>query len=109
LHGKILSADGLEGPESMGKRSPWLAFSGKHDGNQAQSTLLFMDQPGNPHYPNKWFVRNDPYACISCSFMYDEYSILQPNDSLVLNYHVMMGNDGWPRTKLEEYVAAHKH
>ena len=105
LHGKILGADGLEGPESMGKRAPWLALSGKHDGNQEQSTILFVDQPENPCYPNKWFVRNDPYACISCSFMYDEYYTLQPGEDLVLNYHVMLGNGEWSRSKLEKYVA----
>jgi Family of unknown function (DUF6807) len=108
LHGKILGADGLEGPESMGKRAPWLAFSGKHDGNEAQSTIVFIDQPGNPRYPNKWFVRNDPYACISCSFMFDEYYILQPDEDLVLNYHIMIGNGEWSRAKLEEYAARHK-
>jgi len=107
LHGKILGADGLEGPQSMGKRSPWLAFSGKHDGNQGQSTLLFVDQPGNPQYPNKWFVRNDPYACISCSFMYDEYYMLQPSAELTLNYHVMLGNGEWSRAELEAYVTTH--
>ncbi|SRR5579884_2115717 len=109
LHGKILGADGLEGPESMGKRAPWLAFSGRHDGNQARSTILFVDQPTNPRYPNKWFVRNDPYACISCSFMYDEYYILQPSEDLALTYHVMFGNGEWSRAELEEYVAAHQH
>jgi len=40
--------------------------------------------------------------------MYDEYFILQPDDSLVLNYHVMFGNNEWSRVKLEEYVATHK-
>ncbi len=109
LHGKILGADGLQGPESMGKRSPWLAFSGKHDGNQAQSTILFVDQPGNPQYPNKWFVRNDPYACISCAFMYDEYYMLQPGEQLALNYHVMLGNGDWSRAELEKYVATLNH
>ncbi|GLV59164.1 hypothetical protein KDH_59920 [Dictyobacter sp. S3.2.2.5] len=105
LHGNIIGPDGLEGPESMGKRAPWLALSGKHDGNQAQSTILFVDRPENPRYPNKWFVRNDPYACISCSFMFDEYYPLQPGDDLTLNYHVMLANGAWSRQELEQYVA----
>ncbi len=104
LHGTILGADGLAGPECMGKRAPWLALSGKHDGNEASSTLLFVDQPGNPRYPNKWFVRNDPYACISCSFMYDEEYILHPQEELILRYHVMIGDGEWSRAMLEEYV-----
>ena len=109
LHGTIIGADGITGPESMGKRAAWLAFSGKHDGNQTQSTILFVDQPGNPQYPNKWFVRNDPYACISCSFMYDTYHILQPGGVLELTYHVMIGNGSWSRSDLDDYVATHQH
>jgi hypothetical protein len=105
LHGKILGADGLEGPECMGKRSPWLAFTGWHDGNRQQSTVLFIDHPENPRYPNKWFVRNDPYACISCSFMFDECYLLQPGETLKLSYQVVIANGGWSRAQIEEYVA----
>jgi hypothetical protein len=106
LHGKILGANGLEGPEMMGKASPWLAFIGQHDGNQAKSTLLFVDQPGNPRYPNKWFVRNDPYACASCSFMFDEYYTLPPHKALKLAYRVVIGDGEWSRSDIEQYVAA---
>ena len=103
LHGKILGADGLEGPDCMGKQSPWLAFTGRHDGNSDRSTLLFIDRPENPRYPNKWFVRNDPYACISCSFMFDEYYTLQPGEALKLAYRVVIGNGEWSRRQIEEY------
>jgi hypothetical protein len=91
----------------MGKSSPWLAFTGSHDGNGDQSTLVFIDQPGNPRYPNKWFVRNDPYACVSCSFMFDESYPLQANEALKLAYRVVIGNGEWSRLQIEEYVAAH--
>jgi len=105
LHGRILGADGLAGPEMMGKSSPWLAFTGWHDGNRDQSTLLFIDQPGNPRYPNKWFVRNDPYACVSCSFMFDECYTLPPDEELKLTYHIVIGNGEWSRQQIEQYVA----
>jgi hypothetical protein len=107
LHGSILGTNGLEGPDMMGKQSPWLAFTGWHDGNRHQSTLLFIDQPGNPRYPNKWFVRNDPYACVSCSFMFDEYYRLQPADTLQLTYRVVIANGEWSRSHIEQYVATH--
>lgn len=105
LHGKILAAGGMEGPEIMGKASPWLAFTGWHDGNGEQSTLLFIDQPSNPRFPTKWFVRNDPYPGVSCSFMFDEAYILQPNEAVVLAYRIVIGSGAWPRTKLEQYIA----
>jgi len=104
LHGRILGADGLEGPEMMGKQSPWLAFTGWHDGNREQSTLLFIDQPQNPRYPNKWFVRNDPYACVSCSFMFDEYYTLQPDEVLQLSYRLIIANGEWSRPQIEQYI-----
>lgn len=107
LHGQILAAHGLEGPESMGKSAPWLAFTGWHDGNREQSTILFIDQPGNPRYPNKWFVRNDPYACVSCAFMFDEYYILPPDETLELTYRIVISNGAWSRQQIEAYIATH--
>lgn len=104
LHGEILGADNLAGPELMGQSSPWLAFIGWHDGNREQSTLLFIDQPSNPRYPNKWFVRNDPYACVSCSFMFDEYYTLAPDEVLALAYRVVICNGAWSRQQIESYV-----
>lgn len=108
LHGDILGASDLAGPDMMGKRSPWLAFCGRHDGNSASSTLVFIDQPANPRYPNKWFVRNDPYACVSFSFMFDEYYILQPGEAFTLTYRVVLANGTWSRAQIEEYVATHQ-
>lgn len=90
--GSILAAEGLQGPEVMGQRSPWLAYIGKHDGTGDTSTLVFADQPSNPRFPNKWFVRNDPYACISCSFMFDEEYILEGGDTLDLRYAVLFAD-----------------
>lgn len=104
LHGKILAADGLEGSEIMGKTSPWLAFSGRHDGNAQASTLLFFDYPDNPRFPTRWFVRNDPYACLSCSFMFDEEYALRPDEKLILNYRVVIANGEWSRSRIEEYA-----
>jgi hypothetical protein len=107
LHGKILAADGQEGPDMMGKRSPWLAFIGAHDGNLAKSTLLFIDTPGNLQYPNKWFVRNEPYACVSYSFMFDEYYTLQPKETLQLSYRTVIANGAWSRSQIEGHVATY--
>lgn len=104
LQGKILCAEDGEGPEIMGKSSAWLAFIGRHDGNSEQSTLLFLDRPENPRYPNKWFVRNDPYACVSCSFMFDEYYTLSPGETLRLAYQLVIGNGEWSRRQIDQYT-----
>lgn len=104
LHGRILAAGDLEGANIMGKPSPWLAFTGWHDGNSEQSTVVFVDCPANPRYPSKWFVRNDPYACVSCSFMFDEYYSLAPDETIKLAYRVVIGNGEWSRSQIEHYV-----
>jgi hypothetical protein len=103
LHGKVLAVDMLEGPEIMGQASPWLAFSGWHDGNGEQSTVIFIDQPSNSRFPTRWFVRTEPYACVSCSFMFDEEYVLQPNEQLTLDYRIVLGCGAWSREKIEEY------
>ena len=102
--GEILAADGLEGPDTMGRISPWLAYVGLHDGTGRASTVLFLDSPTNVRFPSKWFVRNDPYACASCSFMFDEEYVLEPEEELSLYYRVVLGDGRWTRARIEEYV-----
>lgn len=102
--GEILAANGLEGPEVMGRNSSWLAYLGLHDGTGRASTLLLLDTPTNVRFPGKWFVRNDPYACASFSFMFDEEYVLEPGEELALDYRVVLGDGGWSRARIEEYV-----
>jgi hypothetical protein len=103
LHGKILAADGLSGPEVMGQSSPWLAYVGRHDGSARASTIVLLDQSSNPRYPTKWFVRHDPYACASCAFMFDEPLTLAPEETLTLNYRVVVADGAWTADRVEEY------
>lgn len=104
LGGTILAA-GLDSPEVMGQASPWLAYIGTHDGTGDRSTLLFIDHPSNPRHPTKWFVRNDPYACLSASFMFDEEYTLPRGATLNLRYHLVIADGAWSRRQIEEYAA----
>ncbi len=49
---------------------------------------------------------NDPYACVSCSFMFNESYTLQADEAVKLAYRVVIGNGEWSRLQIEEYVAA---
>lgn len=102
--GRILAGD-LEGPEVMGQAAPWLAYTGKHDGNNAVSTLLLLDHPENPRYPNKWFVRNDPYACASFAFSFDEEYILPADETLTQRYRIVVADGAWSRERIAEYAS----
>lgn len=107
LGGRILAGGALEGPEVMGKRSPWLAFTGRHDGSGRTSTLVFVDDPRNPRYPTTWFVRNEPYACASFAFMFHEPYPLAAGEELVLRYRLIVADGAWPRARIESAVAGH--
>lgn len=104
LGGRILAGGGLEGPEVMGRAAPWLALAGRHDGTGASSTVVFVDHPDNPRHPTKWFVRNDPYACASCSFMFDEVYPLGPGEELALRYVVIVCDGAWEPARIARQV-----
>lgn len=98
--GKILAAGGLSGPEVMGRPAPWLAFVGRHDETLDYSTVVLVDTPSNPRYPNKWFVRTEAFACASCSFMFDEEYPLAPGATLKLDYRVLLCNGAWDAERI---------
>lgn len=101
---RIIGAGSVQGPRAMGERSPWLALSGRHDGSANASTVVLADHAGNPRYPTKWFVRNDPYACASCAFMFDEEYRLEPDRELALRYLVMVADGEWDPERIDACV-----
>ncbi|HEX4212725.1 MAG TPA: PmoA family protein [Candidatus Dormibacteraeota bacterium] len=101
LGGHIRAEGGLDGPDVMGRRARWLAFTGHHDETMGVSTLVFADTPSNPRYPNKWFVRNQPYACASCAFMFDEEYDLAAGVELRLEYDVIIAAGEWEGDAVE--------
>lgn len=88
----------------MGQRGGWLAFTGQHDTTDHASTLLFVDHPDNPRYPNKWFARTESNVCVSFAFMFDETYTLPPGDDLTLNYRIVIANDAWTRQQVEAFL-----
>lgn len=106
--GQIMIEDGAETRSDdmvvMGRRGGWLAFVGQHDGADRASTLLFIDHPDNPRYPNKWFARTQSNVCASFAFMFDETLTLDPGDDLTLNYHILIANGAWSRQRIEAFL-----
>ncbi len=105
LDGEVLAGDDLCGPEVMGQRAPWLAYSGLHDGTNDRSTLIFLDHPANPRYPTKWFVRNTPFACASFAFMFDEELVFEPATTLAFRYRIAVADGAWTREQIETLAA----
>jgi hypothetical protein len=102
--GTILAAGGLVGPDVMGQAAPWLAFVGRHDGDGAHSTLLFLDHPRNPRHPTRWFVRNTPYACASFAFAFDAELTLPPGETLALRYRIVVADGAWEADRADAYA-----
>jgi len=54
--GRLVNAQGGEGePNVWGKRSEWVDYSGRIDGEQVG--VVMMDHPGNPRHPTYWHSR----------------------------------------------------
>jgi hypothetical protein len=105
--GRIRLANGVDGPQAMGCSARWLAFTSRFDGEGDDTgTLVFVDHPDNPRHPTKWFVRNTPYACASCSFMFDQEYPIEPGDALMLRYHLLIADGDWDAAQVNRWADA---
>lgn len=104
IDGQVLASDGQSGPEMMGRRAIWLAYTGAHDETGGHSTLLFLDHPDNVGHPPRWFVRTTiPVANPSLAFY--EPLVLPAGETLRLRYRVVVGVGAWDRERVAGYLA----
>ena len=89
----------------MGAASPWLAYVAKHDQVDDQTTLVFIDSPANPRYPNKWFLRNTATPMVCFALMFDRVYELPRGDTLTLDYRMVIAGEAWSRQRIEQYLA----
>lgn len=80
------------GDEVMGRRAPWLAFTGQHDGSIRASTLVFRDAPSNFAHPTRWFVRAAPYAGVCPAPFFDTEYVFEAGSSLTLRYDIAVAD-----------------
>ena len=73
----------------MGRRSPWMAFTGRHEEDRA-STVVFRDAPANVGHPTMWFVRSEPFACLCPAPFFAAEFMLADGQSLTLRYDVAL-------------------
>lgn len=93
-----------DGEDIITNPNEWVAFCGPHDGTGNYSTLIFIDSAENLRYPTKWWGRNEQYACISSSFVYDEEYELEPDAVLRLKYQLVICNGDRDRDEVGEIV-----
>ncbi|WP_100443920.1 DUF6807 domain-containing protein [Glycomyces xiaoerkulensis] len=90
--GRVYTAAGTGGDEMMGVRGDWMGFHGKHDSNDAESTLVFTDHPENPGAPIKWFVRTTPFAAVCPAPFFDAELPMEPGRTVTLRHAVAVCN-----------------
>jgi hypothetical protein len=91
--GRVILPDAAGGDELMGRRAPWLAFAGQHDGQPDHwSTLVFTDSPANFSYPSQWFVRSTPFAAVCPAPFFAETRALPAGRALTLRHDVVIAD-----------------
>jgi mannose-6-phosphate isomerase-like protein (cupin superfamily) len=90
--GHVVMPDADGGDELMGRRGPWLAYTGRHDGHGRASTLVFRDARENFSFPSQWFVRSTPFAAVCPAPFFDTEYPFQPGSSLTLRYDIAVAD-----------------
>jgi hypothetical protein len=78
---------------------------GLHDAVDHFSTILLVDNPANPRYPNRWFARTETTPGASFALTFDEIYTLEPDDTLSLRYRLVFANGAWTRKQVESFLS----
>lgn len=92
--GTVVTPDGTGGGEWRGSRGEWMAFAGRHDGDDAESLVLVVDHVDNPHHPPRWFVRSEEFACLNPAPFFSEELVLADSDAVRFRYGVGVADGG---------------
>jgi hypothetical protein len=90
--GVIQSPDRTGGDDLRGTRAEWMAFRGRHDGSGRSSTVVMVDDPGNPRHPPQWFCRSEEFACLNPAPFFGEELDLAPAATLRFRYAVVVAS-----------------
>lgn len=90
--GRLRTATGDGGDELRGTRHEWMGYTGRHDGVDASSTLVVVDDAANPHHPPQWFARTEEFACICPAPFFSEEVLLAAGAELSFRYAVVIAD-----------------
>ncbi|KGM08569.1 DUF6807 domain-containing protein [Cellulomonas bogoriensis] len=104
----LVPGERTDGEGVRGRRSPWLGFTGLHDGSGRESTLLVVDDPWRPETRDagpRWFVRSEPFATVCPAPFFSEKVPFGPGRTLRFRYAVLV-HDGAPDLRAAAELAA---
>jgi hypothetical protein len=104
--GEFRNPEGTGGDEFMGTRSPWIAFTGKHDVTCRSSTVAFVEHRGNPGAPNQWFARSSMFACLGSAPFFSEEVPLREGAPLTYRYAVVIADGGVDAARAQALAGA---
>ncbi|GAA4724822.1 PmoA family protein [Phytohabitans rumicis] len=78
------------GNDLRGTRAEWLAFRGRHDETETQSTVVMVDDVANPQHPPLWFTRSEEFACICPAPFFSEEVPVPAGSTVRFRYAVVV-------------------
>ncbi|MER6951464.1 PmoA family protein [Nonomuraea sp. NPDC000554] len=97
--GEILAPDGHGGEGLMGAKARWLAFHGRHDEVDRDSTLVFV-----PTEDCDWFVRSSQFAAVNPSWAFHREFTLGRGESVSRSYRIVIATGAWGPDRIEKYL-----
>ncbi|MFI9008119.1 PmoA family protein [Actinosynnema sp. NPDC053489] len=92
--GVVVTPDGTGGDDVRGTRAEWMAFAGRHDGDDAESLVLVVDHRANPHHPPQWFTRSEQFACLNPAPFFSEELVVADGDTVRFRYGAAVADGG---------------
>lgn len=97
---------GLAGADAIhGASAPWMAMEGIRAKTGATSMVMLIDQPGNPGYPNRWFIRWG-HTQAAFPMIADEPMMIPDQDSIHLRYRIVIADGVWGREQVANKIAS---
>ncbi|WP_240675586.1 PmoA family protein [Cellulomonas endophytica] len=91
--GGTVHAPGFSGGEEVrGTRAPWMGFTGRHDDVDRASTVVVVDDPGNPGHAPQWFARTEWFGCLNPAPFFSQEVPFGPGATLRFSYAVVVAD-----------------
>jgi hypothetical protein len=68
-----------------------MGFTGRHDGTDAASTVVMVDDPANLQHPTQWFARSEEFACLCPAPFFSEEHVIEPGATM-MRYGVVIAD-----------------
>jgi hypothetical protein len=104
--GDIIASNGATGECVRGMEGLWAGFSGRHDEEDASSTVLFIDQTPRQGLDIKWFARSEPFPGLCPAPFFDRTLSLEYGHLIELQHVVVIADGASDASRMATLAAA---